>query len=98
MVSNPRYICHCFDIMENLAACRNYTRLVINRDLTVGDNKHDNLGVRGSRYYYILGSIDSKQMVKNICTSQKYISWSYFFKLLQKTKAEILEPKLFNND
>ena len=75
---DPRYICHCYDIMANLYASRNDTRLVINRDLTVSQNKNSNLGIKGSVDSSILGSIDSKNMVKNICTSHKYISWYYF--------------------
>ena len=30
-----RYICHCYEIMANLAASRNDTRLVINNSITV---------------------------------------------------------------
>ena len=69
----PRYICHCYDIMENLAASRNATRLVIKCDLTGSEDKHDILGVRVSRYYYIFGSIDSKQMVKVFSHKKKHI-------------------------
>ena len=64
--------------MENLAASHNDKILVINRSLTVRKDKHGILGVRGSLYYYILGSVDIKHTAKNICTSQKCISWSYF--------------------
>ena len=53
----PRYICHCYDIMENLAASCNATILVIKCDLTGSEDIHDILGVRVSRYYYIFGSI-----------------------------------------
>ena len=71
MSSDLRYICHCYDIMKNLAASRYDKKLVINRSLTVSEYKHGNLGVRRSRYSYILGSIYNRQMVKNIFTSQK---------------------------
>jgi hypothetical protein len=76
--SDPRYITHCYDIMANLAASKSDTRLIINRGLTVSSDKNKNLEVRGINDSSLLGSIDSKQMVKNLCTSQKYISWSYF--------------------
>ena len=82
---DPRYICNCYDIMANLAPYRNYTRLVINRGLTVSEDKNGNLGVRGSGDYYILSYLDSKHMMKNICTSQKYISWP-FFNFYRKSK------------
>ena len=63
--------------MANLAAYSNDTRLVIKCGLTSSEDKHGNLGVKGSGDSSILGYVDSKQMVKNICTSQKYISWYY---------------------
>ena len=78
MSSDPRYISHCYDVMANLAASHNDTRMIINRGLTISDDNDGNLGVRGCGDSSILGSIDSKQMVKNLCTSQKHISWSYF--------------------
>ena len=81
-----RYICHCYDIMKNVSASRNDTRLFIKRCLTFSEDKHGNLGIIGSRDSYILGSVDSKHMVKNLCTSQKYIYWSYFFNFDRKSK------------
>ena len=64
MGSDPIYICHCYNIMANLSASRNDTRLVINCGLTIGEDKHDNLGVRGIVDPSILGSVDSKNTVK----------------------------------
>ena len=71
MGSNPEYICHFYDIMTNLAAYSNNARLVINRGLTAGEDKHGDFGVIGSGDYSLLGSAYSKHMVKNLCTSQK---------------------------
>ena len=68
MVSDPIYICHCYDIMAYLFSSYNDTRLVINRGLTVSEDKHGNLGMWGSVYSYLLGSLKSKHMAKNICT------------------------------
>jgi predicted GIY-YIG superfamily endonuclease len=76
--SDPRYITHCYDVMANMAASQCDTRLVINRGLTVGKEIYGNLGVRGNIDSTLLGSVDSKQMVKNLCTSQKYVKWDYF--------------------
>ena len=45
MGSDPRYICHFYDTMENLATFRNNTRLVINRGLTVSEYEHGHLGI-----------------------------------------------------
>ena len=74
MGSDPRYICYCYDIMENLSASCNDTGLFIYLGLTVSEDKHVNLGIIGSGDPYILGYVDSKHTVKNSCTSQKYIS------------------------
>ena len=49
--------------MTNVATSCNDTKLVINRSLTISEYKHGNLGVRGSVYSYILGSVDSKHIV-----------------------------------
>ena len=68
MVPDPIYIYHCYYIIETLSASHNDTRLVINRDLTVSEYKHDNLGIIGSGDSSIMGSVDSKQMAENICT------------------------------
>ena len=76
--SYPRYISHCYDLMANLAASQSDTRLIINRGLTVGNDSKGNLQVRGSKDSSLLGSVDSKQIVKNLYTSQKFLSWSYF--------------------
>ena len=76
--TDPRYISHCYDVTANMAASQSDTRLIIERGLTVPDSKKDNLGVRGQNDSELLGSVDSKQMVKNLCTSQTKIKWSYF--------------------
>ena len=60
MVSDPIYICHYYYTMENLFASLNDTRLVINHSLTVSEDKHFNLGVRGSVDSSILSSVDIK--------------------------------------
>ena len=68
--TDPRYICHCYDVMANLAATHNDTRLIINRGLTVDSNKCDVLRNNGNKDQSILGSVDSKQMVK-ICVHRR---------------------------
>ena len=78
MKSDPRYITHCYDVMANMAASQSDTRMVINRGLTTSKDKYGNLGVRSTNDSSLLGTVDSKQMVKNLCTSQKYIKWDYF--------------------
>ena len=85
MVYAPIYIFNCYHIMANLDASSNDTILVINRGLTVSEYKHGNLGIIGSGDSSILGSVYSKQLVKNIDASQKYISCYYFKNLYSKS-------------
>ena len=76
--SDPRYLCFCYDIMSNMAASHEDTRLILNRGLTVGDDKTGGLGLRGKGDTNLFHSIDNKQMVRNLCFSQKYHQWDYF--------------------
>ena len=43
---DPRYICHYYYIMENMARSQYDIRLVINKGFTVGKDKYCSLGVR----------------------------------------------------
>ena len=92
----PIFICHCYDIIANLAASRNDTGLVINLGLTVSEDKHGNLAIKGRGESTILNDLDSKEMVENLCTSQKYISWSYFLTFTEN-QSRNLEQNLFKN-
>ena len=76
--TDPRYISHCYDMMVNLSANHNDTRITMNRGLTTADDKYGGLGLRGKGDSALLDSIDSKQMVKNLCSSQQYHSWDWF--------------------
>ena len=57
--TDPRYITHCYNVMANMAASQHDTRLIINRGLTVGNEKNGDLEVRGSKDCSLLGSVDS---------------------------------------
>ena len=70
--TDSRYCAHCYDILTNLAANHEDTRLILNRGLTVADDVKGGLGLRGKGDSSLLESIDNKQMVKNLCFSQKY--------------------------
>ena len=50
MSTDPRYISYCFDVISNLSSSYNYTIIMINRGLTVADDKEGGLGVRGKGY------------------------------------------------
>lgn len=76
--SDPRYIAYSYDTLTNLAANHCDTRIMLNRGLTAAKDESGGLGLRGKGDSGLLESIDSKQMVKNLCASQKYHSMDYF--------------------
>ena len=76
-------------MLTNLSANHQDTRLILNRGLTVGEDKTGGLGVRGKEDTNLYQSIDNKQMVRNLCFSQKYHEWDFFLHLLV-TKRPIL--------
>ena len=79
--TDPHYITHCYDILTNLSATHLDTRVAMNKGLTAGSDTLGGLGVRGgndSNRAALLGSIDSNQMVKNLCASQQSHPSSFF--------------------
>ena len=76
--TDPRYIAHCYDILTNLTANHEDTRLILNRGLMV-DHSTGEIGLRGKGDTALLESVDNKQMVRNLCFSQKYFPWDHFF-------------------
>ena len=79
--TDPHYITHCYDMLTNLSATHLDTRIAMNRGLTAGSDTLGGLGVRGgndSAGSALLGSIDSNQMVKNLCASQQLHPSSFF--------------------
>jgi hypothetical protein len=52
--TDPRYISYCYDVMSNMAATHIDTRMIINRGLSVGEDKCGGLGVHGSGDTYFL--------------------------------------------
>lgn len=77
--SSPAYISYLYDVLTNKTACHEDTRLILNRGLTVQeDEKGTGIGVRGKSDSPLLQSVDSKRMVRNLCSSQKYHSWDHF--------------------
>ena len=76
--TNTKYISHCYDMLNNIAANREDTRVILNRGLTVDENSKSGLGLRGKGDSSLIGSVDNKQIVRNLCYSQKYVQWSHF--------------------
>jgi hypothetical protein len=76
--TNPRYISFSFDTVTNLSANHFDSRIAMNKGLTAGDDEFGGLGLRSGKDSPLLGSIDSKQMVKNLAASQKWLEMDYF--------------------
>ena len=74
-------------MLTNLSANHEDTRIILNRGLTVDPGKKDGLALRHKGDKCLIESIDSKQMVKNLCISQRYHPWDHFltFTCNQKT-------------
>ena len=79
--TDPRYISFSYDTMTNLAVNHNDARIVLHRGLTVDEDSDIGIGVRGKKNgdSVLLESIDSKQMVKNLSSSEKYMGKFDFF-------------------
>ena len=85
--SDPRYCCVCYDIMTNLTANHEDTRLILNRGLAVGEDRSGGLYLRGKGDSSLSETIDSKQMTRNLCASQKYHRWCHFLTFTCNTKT-----------
>ena len=73
-----RYLSFYYDMLTNLTANHEDTRLIVNRGLTVGDDKTGGLALRGKGDSALLESVDNKEMVRKLCFSQKYHAWDHF--------------------
>ena len=76
--TDSRYIAFYYDKLTNLSINHQDTRIVLNRGLTAAGDESGGLGLRGKGDSALLESIDSKQMVKNLCSSQKYHKMDFF--------------------
>ena len=56
----------------NLAANREDTRCILNHGLKVASDKMGGLGIRDKGDSPLLGSVDNKSMVRNLCSSQQW--------------------------
>ena len=91
-----RYLSHCYDILTNLTANHEDTRLILNRGLTVSDDNNGGLALRGKHDSALLESVDNKQMVRNLCFSQRYISWDYFLTFTCSMKTHFGTAPIMN--
>ena len=73
--------------MVNLATNKHNSRIVVRRGLTACANESSGLKLRGGDdISHLLDSIDSKQMIKNLMTSQRYFPFDFFYDLWETSK------------
>ena len=79
--TNERYISWCYDMLTNLATNKHDTRMVFNKGLTESKDESSGLNLRrGSNESPLLDIVYSKQMIKNLMSSQKYLPFNLFLK------------------
>ena len=76
--TNPTYASYCYDKLTNLSLNHQDSRIVLNRGLTVDSNTTSGMGVRCKNDSSLFEAVDSKQMVRNLCASQKYHKMDLF--------------------
>ena len=64
-------------MLTNLTANHEDEWLILNRGLTVDHNTGE-IGLHGKGDTALLEAVDNKQMVQNLCFSQKYVAWDHF--------------------
>lgn len=73
-----RYVAFLYDMLVNLAANHEDTRLVLQRGLTVGEDRTGGLGLRGKSDSCMSESLDSMGMVRKLCAAMFYHAMDYF--------------------
>ena len=80
--TNNRYIAWSYDLMVNLSTNNHDTRMVVNKGLTASNDESGGLSLRGgNKESPLLDSIYSKQVIKNLISSQKYFPFDFFYPL-----------------
>ena len=75
--SDPNYVIFCHDSCCSIASNHCDTRKFGN-GMTAADDSVGGLDLRSKEDSNFLHSIDSRQMVKNLCSSQEYFPWDFF--------------------
>ena len=75
--TNPSYISFMYDILVNLTLNREDSRIILNRGLMESTNE-TGLQVRSRNDNLMCDTVDNKQTVRNLCSSQKYHKMDFF--------------------
>ena len=66
-------------MISNEVTNQNDTRMIINKGLTASRDKNGGLKLRGGNESSpLLDSVDSKQVIKELMSSQKYLPFTHF--------------------
>ena len=77
--TNDRYICWSYDSMNNLTKNKHNSRMMVNKGLTASQYESSGLSLGGgSTKSPLLDADDSKQMIKNLMSIQKYHGFDMF--------------------
>ena len=89
--TDPKLMCSHFDELGNIALNSNHSRDVFERGFVVEDKSTSGMAVRDKGNTDLSESVDSRRMVMNLATSQKYIKYTWF---LTKTCNQKEHPGL----
>lgn len=76
--TDPRYISYSYDLMGNLAANFNDTRMFSRHGLRAASDNVGGLEQRGINDSEMNNAVDSRQQVLNLCASLGYFEWDFF--------------------
>ena len=76
--TDPNHMCFYFDQLGNLSLNHIHSRDIFERGFVVDNNSYCGMSVRDKGKTELAGSIDSRQMVQNLSSSQKYIKYTWF--------------------
>lgn len=76
--TDPRFISLMFDLMGNMAANFNDTRMFARHGLKAADDSLGGLEQRGKDDTSLNNAVDSRQQVLNLCASLVYVMWDFF--------------------
>eukprot|EP00957_Ditylum_brightwellii_P212251 15367136-Ditylum_brightwellii.AAC.3 len=79
--TNLNHISFCYGTLTNLSVNHSNTRMGLHKGLTVAEDELGGLKARHNNNSAILRSINSKQVVCDLCTSQKYHDMDFFITL-----------------
>lgn len=89
--SDMDLMCYYFDLLGNKLLSNCHSRDLFKRGFVCDNKSPTGLGVRDKEYTDLSQSVDSRKMVMNLSTSQKYIKYTWF---LTFTLNQMLHPGL----